>query len=108
VHKLKDAPAPGTGTAHSVADSVSYLHAMMDADMDTNYSEFAYAAASDSDSSKEMHKPRGCDRKSKPCHGRHKKDKKGAKKQHENLSRTKKVLIKINCIEKCLLDPDPI
>jgi hypothetical protein len=25
VRKLKDAPAPGTGTAHSVADSVSYL-----------------------------------------------------------------------------------
>jgi hypothetical protein len=25
VCKLKDAPAPGTGTAHSVADSVSFL-----------------------------------------------------------------------------------
>jgi hypothetical protein len=38
VGKLKDAPAPGTGTAHSVADSVSYLQAMMNADMDTDYS----------------------------------------------------------------------
>jgi hypothetical protein len=43
VRKLKDAPAPGTGTAHSVADSVSYLQAMMDADTDTDYSESAYA-----------------------------------------------------------------
>jgi hypothetical protein len=25
VHVLKDAPAPGTGTMHSVAESVSYL-----------------------------------------------------------------------------------
>jgi hypothetical protein len=48
VRKLKDAPAPGTGTAHSVADSVSYLSAMMDADTDTDYSESAYAATSDS------------------------------------------------------------
>jgi hypothetical protein len=63
VCKLKDTPAPGTGTAHSVADSVSYLQAMMDADMDTDYSESAYAATSDSDTSKETRKPRGCDRK---------------------------------------------
>ncbi len=50
VHKLKDAPSPGTGTAHSVANSVSYLSAMMDADTDTDYSESAYAAMSDSKS----------------------------------------------------------
>ncbi len=55
----------------------------MDADTDTDYSESAYAATSDRDSSKEMHKPRGRDRKSKPCHGGCEKDKKGAKKQHE-------------------------
>ncbi len=83
VRELKDAPAPGTGTAHSVADSVSYLQAMMDADMDTDYSEPAYAATSDSDSSKEMRKPRGCNFKSKLRHGGREKDKKGAKKQHE-------------------------
>jgi hypothetical protein len=83
VCKLKDAPAPETGTAHSVADSVSYLQAMMDADMDTNYSESSYAATPNSDSSKEMCKPRGRDCKSKSCHGRCEKDKKGAKKQHE-------------------------
>ncbi len=48
----------------------------MDADTDTDYSESAYAAMSNSDSSKETRKPRGHDRKSKPYHGRHKKDKK--------------------------------
>jgi hypothetical protein len=83
VHELKDAPAPGTGTAHSVADSVSYLQAMMDADMDTDYSESAYAGMSNSKLSKEMRKPREWDHKSKQYHGGCKKDKKGAKKQHE-------------------------
>ncbi len=83
VRKLKDAPAPRTGTAHSVADSVSYLQAMMDADTDTDYSESAYAATSNSNLSEEVHKPRGRDCKSKPRHGGRKKDKKGAKKQHE-------------------------
>jgi hypothetical protein len=84
VRKLKYAPAPGTGTAHSVADSVSYLSEMMDADMDTDYSESAYAAASDSELFKETRKPCGCKRhKSKSGHGGRKKDKKGAKKQQE-------------------------
>ncbi len=58
VRKLKDAPAPGIGTAHSVADSVSYLQAMMDADTDKDYSESAYAATFDSNLSKETRKPR--------------------------------------------------
>ncbi len=83
VCKLKDAPAPGTGTVHSVADSVSYWQAMMDADMDTDYSESAYAATSNSNSSKETRKPRGRNCKSKSHHGGREKDKKGAKKQHE-------------------------
>ena len=56
VHDFKDTPAPGTGTAHSVADSVSYLSAMMDANTDTDYLESAYAATSDSESYKEMRK----------------------------------------------------
>ncbi len=59
VHELKDVPAPGTGTTHSVADSVSYLSEMMDADTDTNYSESAYAATSNSESYKETRKLRG-------------------------------------------------
>ncbi len=56
VRKLKDVLAPGTGTAHLVADSVSYLSAMMDANTDTDYSESAYAATSDSESYKETRK----------------------------------------------------
>jgi hypothetical protein len=84
VRELKDAPAPGTGTVHSVTDLVSYLSAMMDADTDTNYSESAYATMSDSESYKETRKPRGRERhKSKSGHGRREKDKKGAKKQQE-------------------------
>jgi hypothetical protein len=39
MRKLKDTPAPGTGTVHSVADSVSYFSAMMDVNTDTDYSE---------------------------------------------------------------------
>ncbi len=58
----------------------------MDADMDRDYSESAYAATSNSNSSKEMRKPRGCDRKSKSRHGRREKDKKGAKKQHVKIT----------------------
>jgi hypothetical protein len=84
VRKLKDTPALRTGTAHSVANSVSYLSAMMDADTDTDYSESAYAAMSNSKSYKETRKPRGCKRhKSKSRHSGREKDKKGAKKQQE-------------------------
>jgi hypothetical protein len=84
VHKLKDPPAPGTGTAHSVANSVSYLSVMMDADTDTDYLESAYAATSDSEPYKETRKPCGCERhKSKSRHSGREKDKKGAKKQQE-------------------------
>ncbi len=84
VRELKDTSAPGTGTVHSVADLVSYLSAMMDADTDTDYSESAYAATSNSKSYKETRKPRGCERhKSKSHHGGCKKDKKGAKIQQE-------------------------
>ncbi len=55
----------------------------MDADMDMDYSESAYAATSDSDLSKETRKLCGRNRKSKSCHGGCEKDKKGAKKQNE-------------------------
>ncbi len=59
VRELKDAPATGTGTAHSVADLVSYLSAMLDADTNTDYLESAYAGTSNSELNKEMRKPRG-------------------------------------------------
>ncbi len=84
VRKLKDVPAPGTGTVHSVTNLVSYLSAMMNANTDMDYSESAYAAMSDRESYKETRKPRGRERhKSKSRHSGREKDKKGAKKQQE-------------------------
>ncbi len=56
----------------------------MDANMDTDYSESVYAATSDSESYKEMHKPCGREwHKCKSHHSECEKDKKGAKKQQE-------------------------
>jgi hypothetical protein len=46
---LKDAPAPGAGTAHLIAKLVSYLQAMMDKDTESAYTELAYGVNSDSD-----------------------------------------------------------
>ncbi len=104
VRELKDAPAPGTGTAHSVADSVSYLSVMMDANTDTDYSESANAATSNSKLYKETRKPRGRERhKSKSHHGGREKDKKGAKKQQEKntcLHCKKFHRIKPHCVSK--------
>jgi hypothetical protein len=78
---LKDAPALGTGTAHSVAKLVSYLQAMMGEDTNSAYTKLVYGVNSDSDLSKEECKPRGRDckkfQRSKPrgrC-GKQKKDK---------------------------------
>ncbi len=67
VRVLKDAPAPSTGTAHSVANLVSFLHSMMDGD-DSNleYTKLAYSATSNSKLSEEERKP---------CGRNHKKDK---------------------------------
>jgi hypothetical protein len=50
VRVLKDAPAPGTGTAHLVAKSVSYLQAMMGEDTDSVYTKLLYGVSSNSDS----------------------------------------------------------
>ncbi len=79
VRVLKDAPAPSTGTAHSVADSVSFLHTMMDGgDTNSEYTELVYGATSES-SLEEARKPRGRDRnrdkRSKSC-GKNEKKKK--------------------------------
>jgi len=59
VRTLRDAPAPNAGTAHSVANSVSFLNSMMlNSDTDLEYTESAYGASSDSGSSEEQHKSR--------------------------------------------------
>ncbi len=63
VRVLKDAPAPGTGTAHLVAKSVSYLQAMMGEDINSAYTKLAYGVSSGSNSSKDGRKPHACKRK---------------------------------------------
>jgi hypothetical protein len=76
---LKDAPAPGAGTAHSVAKLVSCLQAMMYRDTHSTYTELAYGVGYDSNLSKEKPKPRGRDLKKSQCsklHGGHSKQKK--------------------------------
>ncbi len=63
VRALKDAPAPNAGTAHSVADSVSFLNTMMNGDTDSEYTESAYGTSSNSSSSEEWRKY--CEREDK-------------------------------------------
>jgi hypothetical protein len=58
VRALKEAPAPNAGTAHSVANSVSFLNSMMNIDSKSDYTESAYGASSDSGSSEERRKSR--------------------------------------------------
>jgi hypothetical protein len=60
VRFLKDAPAPSAGTAHFVANLVSFLHSMMDrGDTNLEYTESTYGATSTSESLEEERKPRG-------------------------------------------------
>jgi hypothetical protein len=66
VRALKDAPAPNTGTAHSVANSVSFLNAMMHSDSDSEYTKSTYSASNASSSSKETRKSHATGRTRKP------------------------------------------
>ncbi len=81
IRVLKDAPALGTGTAHLVAKSVSYLQAMMGEDTNSAYTKSAYGVSSNSNLSEEERKPRACKRKKSQCskscggRGKQKKDK---------------------------------
>ncbi len=81
IRVLKDAPALGTGTVHLVAESVSYLQAMMGKDTDSAHTKSAYGISSDSNSSEEDCNPRACKRKKSQCSksrsgcGKKKKDK---------------------------------
>jgi len=56
VRALKDEPAPNTVTAHSVANSVTFLNSMMNINSNSDYTESAYGASSDSGSSEERRK----------------------------------------------------
>ncbi len=81
VRVLRDVPAPGTGTAHLVAKSVSYLQAMMGKDTNSAHTKLAYSVSSNSNSSEEECKPRAhkckksqCSKSRNGC-GKKKKDK---------------------------------
>jgi hypothetical protein len=63
IRVLKDALAPGTGTVHLVAESVSYLQAMMGKDTNSVYTESAYGVSSNSNTAKEERKPRAREHK---------------------------------------------
>jgi hypothetical protein len=81
VRVLKDELAPGTGTVHLVAESVSYLQAMMGEDTNSVYTKSAYGVSSNSNLSKEERKPCARERKKSQCsklqggRGKQKKDK---------------------------------
>jgi hypothetical protein len=81
VRVLKDAPAPGTGTAHLVTKSVSYLQAIMGKDTNSAHTESPYAVSSNNNLSDKERKPRACERKKSQCsklhsgRGKKKKDK---------------------------------
>jgi hypothetical protein len=67
VRVLKDAPTPGTGTAHLVAESVSYLQAMMGEDTNSLYTKSAYGVSFNSNLSEDKRKPRARKRKKSQC-----------------------------------------
>jgi hypothetical protein len=81
VRVLKDAPAHSAGTAHSVANLVSFLHSMIyGGETNLEYTKSAYGATSTSELSEEERKPCGRDRnkdkQSKSCGKQEKKKKK--------------------------------
>jgi hypothetical protein len=78
VRALKDAPAPNTRTAHSVANSVSFLNSMMNIDSKSDCTESAYGATSDSGSSEErpkLHEHENKKAKKSKSHNKQKKEK---------------------------------
>ena len=81
VRVLKDNPIPSAGTVHSMVDSVSFLHSMMDKDnSNSEYTKSAYGATSTSKLLEEERIPRGHDRKEdKQSKSRGKKEKKKKK-----------------------------
>jgi hypothetical protein len=64
---LKDTQLTGTGTMHLVAESVSYLQAMMGEDTDSAHTNLVYGVSSNSNLSEEEHKPRARESKKSQC-----------------------------------------
>ncbi len=89
VQVLKDTPAPGIGTVHSVAESVSHLQAMMGEDTDLVFTRLAHGVSSNSNLSNEEHKPCASERKkshhSKSQGGRRKQKKDKDNKPKKNM-----------------------
>jgi hypothetical protein len=71
VRVLKDTPAPGAGTAHLVAELVSYLQAMMGEYTNFACTKSADSASFDSNSSKDEHKLRARNCKKSQCSKSH-------------------------------------
>ncbi len=107
VRVLKDALAPGMGTTHSVAKSVSYLEAMMGKDTDSAPTESAYGVSSDSNSSEKDRMPRARERKKSHCsksrnsRGQRKKDK-----DNEPKKNTCPHCKKFHCMKPHQVEPD--
>jgi hypothetical protein len=106
VRALKDAPAQKAGTAHSVANSVSFFNSMMNIDSESDYTESAYGASSDSGSSEERRKLRKREnknaKKSKSC-GKKKKEKAKDDKPKKNTCPHCK---KYHCKKSHCVEPD--
>ena len=93
VRALQDAPAPNAGTAHSVANSVSFLNSMMlNSDTDSEYTESAYGASTDTGSLEE---------KRKSCEREHKKPKKASAREKKKKEKTKDDEPKKNTCPHC-------
>jgi hypothetical protein len=107
IRVLKDAPAPGTGIAHLVAESVSYLQAMMGKDTNSTHTKSVYGVSSDSDLSEEKRKPHALkckkSQRSKLRSGRGKKMKVKDDKPKKNTCPHSK---KFHCIKPHQVEPD--
>ncbi len=109
VRVLKDAPAPSAGTVHSMANLVSFLHAIMDGgETNSEYTKSMYGATSTSELLGEERKPRGRDRnKDKQSKSRSKQEK---KKKKDNINAPTKNTCphckKFQCRKPHRVDPD--
>jgi hypothetical protein len=109
VRVLKDAPTPSRGTAHSVANLVSFLHSMMDGyDSNLEYTKLVYSATSTRKSSEEECKPRGHNhKKDKQSKSHGKKEKKTKKDGNDAPAKnTCPHCKKFQCRKPHCVDPD--
>jgi hypothetical protein len=109
VRVLKDAPAPSAGTAHTLANSVSFLHSMMDGgDTNLEYTESGYGATATSELSEEVRKPHRRNRNKDKQSKSHGKQEKKMKKDNIDVpaKNTCPHCKKFQCRKPHLVDPD--